>query len=525
MLVHDAILRTAGNIPDRDALRFLAHGEDVTERLTYGALAEQSLIRANRLAAAGLSGRAVALILEPGALFVEVLVACLMAGVIVSPLTVPRQPLSVNRVTSALSNLRAAAILTTAEIAALPALSGRAEPIICLDREEEPAPAGMLRRPAPGDPAVVQYSSGSTAEPRGIVLTHGNIAANLAMMRLAMEGQPGCVSVSWLPHSHDMGLFGTILAPLWNDSTAVLMPPQAFLRRPTRWLRAISVHGGTHSTAPNFGYALAARRANPADMAELDLSGWRIACIGAEPTLPATLEAFAAATEPAGFRPAAFRSCYGLAEATLLCTSGPLRAVGERVTCGASVEGNRIRLRAVAEAPADAGEVLIAGDHVSPGIWDPDEPSSLRPFDGVEVDADGTCFVPTGDLGIMSGTELVILDRLKDILPVRGGALGPTEVEQAACAVDERIEAAAAVPDAKPGSYVVRLAIEVNDRRFPRAERDALSRQLTDKLAELFGIETRVWFFASWELPRTTSGKIRRFAVRDLITAQEAADE
>jgi len=329
--------------------------------------------------------------------------------------------------------------------------------------------------------------------------------------------------VGWLPASHDMGLFGTVLAPLWHDSTAVLMPPQAFLRRPMRWLRALAEHGGTHSTAPNFGYALAARRADPEEMARLDLSRWRIACIGAEPTLPRTLEAFAEATAAAGFRPSAWRSSYGLAEATLLCSSGPPRISGTRVSCGLPARGCALRLRPGPDLPAGSGEVLIAGPHVSPGLWDAAAPTRPRPFEGTEIASDGTRFVPTGDLGRFEAKELIVLDRLKDILPLRGGALGPVEVEQAACELDDRIEAAAAVPDDRPGSYVVRLAVELPSRRIDAETRAVLARALAARLAERFGIETRVCFFSPWELPRTTSGKIRRYAVRALITERETA--
>uniref|UniRef100_UPI0035939050 AMP-binding protein n=1 Tax=Aestuariivirga sp. TaxID=2650926 RepID=UPI0035939050 len=254
MLAHEGILQTAERAPDRDALRFLANGEDVTERLTYAELAQRGTDRAHWLCALGLEGQPVALVMEPGALFVETLVACLLAGAVVSPLPVPKQALAVERVIGALADLRPAAILTTSALASLPALATHPGIIHALD-EPWTAPRAILRRRGADEPAIVQYSSGSTAEPRGIVLTHANIAANLAMMNQVSGGEPGNVSVSWLPHSHDMGLFGTILAPLWHDSTAVLMPPAAFLRRPMRWLRAMSAHGGTHSTAPNFGYA------------------------------------------------------------------------------------------------------------------------------------------------------------------------------------------------------------------------------------------------------------------------------
>jgi acyl-CoA synthetase (AMP-forming)/AMP-acid ligase II len=525
MLAHESILKSAETVPDRDALRFLANGEEVTERLTYGVLAQGALNRADWLVDAGLEGQPVALVIEPGALFIETLVACLFAGAIVSPLPVPRQALAVERVIGALADLRPAAILTTSTLACLPALAARQEIVRPLD-EPWIAPRAVLRRREPTDPAIIQYSSGSTAEPRGIVLTHGNIAANLAMMRAVSLGKPGDISVSWLPHSHDMGLFGTILAPLWHDSTAVLMPPAAFLRRPMRWLRAMSEHGGTHSTAPNFGYGLAARRAAPDEMAGLDLSSWRVAFIGAEPTLPATLEVFARATEPAGFRPSAFQSCYGLAEATLLCTSGLPQVENGRVTCGSPVAGCELLLRSVpAISDVGSGEILVAGPHVSPGLWDPAVAGGIRPFDDCEMGSGGKVYVPTGDLGrFAQDGSLIVLDRLKDILPVRSGSLGPTEVEDAACGVDERIEAAAAVPDARPGSYVVRLALEANERRMTETERHAVASRITNRLAERFGIETRVWFFAPWELPRTTSGKIRRFAVRNMISSQETND-
>lgn len=523
MLTHEVIVATADRTPELTAIRFLGAGTEITEARTYGALCEGALKRAGWIGAQGLRGQPVVLVFEPGVLFIETLLACLMSGAIAVPLPVPRHHSSIDRLRAALGDLGNPAILTTSDVADLPALQSLGGPIHRLDRIPGVAD-GITRAPAAGDPAVIQYSSGSTARPRGIVITQGNIAANLPMMIRAMDAVPGDVVVNWLPHTHDMGLFGTILAPLWVGGTAVLMPPTAFLRRPMRWLQAISDFGGTQSTAPNFGYALAVRRSRPEDIAKLKLAQWRTACVGSEPTLPETLISFADAMRPAGFRPRTFQSCYGLAEATLLCATGRPVLDGGPVSCGEPVPGCKIRLRPTALVPRrGVGEIMIAGDHVSPGTWDAAQPGRIRPLDGTETTDSGDIYVPTGDLGEFVQGRLFIRDRLKDLLPVRGGTLGPVEVEQVVLAQDPLIATATAVPDAKPGSYKVRVAIELTHRGIDAAQVDPIRDRIRDALAERFGIQSEIHNFAPNTLPRTTSGKIQRFAVRGLLTDPEPA--
>jgi acyl-CoA synthetase (AMP-forming)/AMP-acid ligase II len=525
MLLHEQLCLTKQKQPDLTAFRFLADGEEVTVSLTYAELYDAAEQQALWMTEAGLSGRPVALIFEPGVEFVICFFACLMSGAIAVPLPSPGTRGEADRVMSSLDDLGQAVILTKDTLADLPVLKRRSERLLVFN--PNPEVTTSVLNPVTADTlAVVQYSSGSTAQPRGIVLTQGNISANLTMIKHMMGVRPGNVCVSWLPHSHDMGLFGTILGPLWTCGTVVLMPPNAFLRRPVRWLRALDQHGGTHMVGPNFGYALAARAAKRADLSDLDLTSLEVACIGAEPTLPATLKEMVSVLGSAGFTAEAFQSCYGLAEATLLCTSGCPDPDSTPVSCGRPAPGCEIRLRPCPEFPQPGvGEVMIAGPHVSSGLWDAKSDTGIRPFPGQETDANGTVFVPTGDVGRITGGELYFLDRVKDLLPIRGGTLGPVEVERAVCDLSAVIETATAVPDDVPGSYVVRIAVELARKNVDDTLKADLRRSITETLARRFGIQVSIWFFTPRKLPRTTSGKIRRFEARRILSETETEHE
>ncbi|MCA0920131.1 AMP-binding protein [Pseudooceanicola nanhaiensis] len=527
LLIHDRILQAADAAPGAEALRFLPNGEEVGARLSYGALAAQGLQLARALARRGLTGRPVALLLDPGPELPVALLGLFRAGAIATPLPMPVGAGPLRRVESALAALRPAAILCAPSVAQHPALRRAGVP--CLTVAEllaEARDSGSPDGPAPDAPAVIQFSSGSTAEPRGIVLSHANVAANLAMIRDCSGAGPGTVTVTWLPHSHDMGLFGTLLTPLFAGATMVQMPPNAFLRRPYRWLKALSDHRANYTAAPDFGYALSLRRLSPALCEGLDLSALSSAFIGAEPTRMSTVEAFSTALAPAGFRRSALVSCYGLAEATLLCSAGPALPAGRHATCGSAVPGVRLTLRPTPLSPVPGtGEVLVGGPHVAIGLWR-GATQDHAPFPEEVIDAGGHRMVPTGDLGRIEDGQLQILDRLKDTLALRGGTIGPAEIEAEARATDPRITAAAAVPapetPAGTPSADVALAIEIDSRRLVPGAEDEITRAVAARLAAAFGLQVSLHPFAPWKLPRTTSGKIRRFAVRDLIRATAA---
>ncbi len=529
-----ALRRHARTRGDRDAVRFLARGEAVTERLTYGGMMQAVDEAAAGLLAEGAAGRPVVLALGPGTRFVVTFLACLRAGALA--VTVPYPPVAANRerFAAVVSDCRPFAVVSEAADEDLPGLPEGTRRLVAAD----------LRRPATGLPpdpdgetlAVVQYSSGSTRRPTGVVLTHGNIAAAERMIRSAMRADEDNVTVSWLPPFHDMGLIGSILHPLSVGGVSVLMPPNAFLQKPMRWLRTISEQRATIAGGPNFGFDLCVRRA-PADGGTegLDLSSWKVAFCGSEPVRAATLAAFAERFRPAGFDPAALMPCYGLAEATLLVSARPYGAgVAElltagtdtgapplsRVSCGVTPPGSTVRLRPIEGGVApEVGEVCIGGDHVAQGTWSGEE-QAVRPFAAAFTAPDGLRLLPTSDVGALVGGELAIIDRIKDIVAVYGRKLHAVDVEDTVLGAPSTVVvAAAAFSLPVDGRESLALLCEVRARDLGNVDGAALMAGLRDKVAEAHGVVPVVGLLTHGALPRTSSGKIQRQRARALFLA------
>ncbi|SHI43685.1 Acyl-CoA synthetase (AMP-forming)/AMP-acid ligase II [Roseomonas rosea] len=524
---------------ERDAFLFLGRGEEVTERLSWPMLAREVDQIARGLAAEGLAGCTLALVFPPGLGFIAAFLACLRVSAVAVPMLRPVMADQRERLALLMADAQPDAMIVAGEEdAGAPWAAART---IALPRLLRAAHA-LPPMPPPEAPAFVQYTSGSTRSPRGIVLTHGNIAANLAMIRQRFGLDAGGIGVSWLPHHHDMGLIGAILEPVLLGALAVLMPPMAFLQRPLRWLRAIARHGATTAGGPSFGYGLLTRRVSEADLRALDLSAWTVAFCGAEPIRQRVLQDFAARFAPAGFRPSAFLPCYGLAEATLLVTGrdagSGLRLVGRagdagasRVALGRPAPGCDLLLadEAGAHAPDEGreGEICVAGPHVSPGFWC-GETRAVLPHPG-GFEAVGKHFLRTGDLGAVLEGELVVLDRLKDVVAIHGRKLHATDIEGTLleAALDEEVLAAAAFGVIGAGNEE-RLVVlcETGNRDLEAAA--AVIPALSALVAERHGVVPHLALLRHGALPRTSSGKVRRQAAKaawaeGLLATREAA--
>ena len=300
--------------------------------------------------------------------------------------------------------------------------------------------------------AFLQYTSGSTALPKGVQVSHGNLVANELLIRhgFGIDLNPDDVIVSWLPLYHDMGLIGGLLQPIFSGVPCVLMSPAYFLGRPLRWLEAISEYGGTISGGPDFAYRLCSERVSESALERLDLSGWRVAYSGSEPIRLDTLERFAEKFATCGFTPDNFMASYGLAEATLFVAGSP-RGQGIRqsacgrsgaaanraepgegsaiMSCGTSQPEHAVLIvdpaRLTELADNAVGEVWAAGPSIAHGYWRNPE-ASAKTF----VQHAGRTWLRTGDLGFMRDGELYITGRLKDMLIVRGHNLYPQDIEQ-----------------------------------------------------------------------------------------------
>jgi acyl-CoA synthetase (AMP-forming)/AMP-acid ligase II len=358
------------------------------------------------------------------------------------------------------------------------------------------------------DLALVQFSSGTTSEPKAVALSHRAVTAQLDLLDHVFADQPGRahVAVSWLPLHHDLGLVGFFLAAARRPARLVLLPPELFAARPSSWLRAISRHRATISAAPNFAYALAAARIRDEEIEGVDLSSWAVALNGAETVTERAMEAFAARFQPFGFDRRALTPVYGLAEATLAVTIPPLgrgprvveRDGVRRVSVGRPLPGFAVEI-------GEGGRVLVSGPSLFERYWGSIEETERVLRGGV---------LDTGDLGFLEDGELYLTGRAKEVLVLRGENHSPETIEEAAMEVEGVLPGGvAAIAQLDDEALEERLVLYVERERDAACDAD-LARAVEDAVARTIGLRpARVIVLAPGRLPRTTSGKIRRGAI------------
>jgi acyl-CoA synthetase (AMP-forming)/AMP-acid ligase II len=546
----------AARHPDRTALTFLGDGENVTRTFTYASLHEHVSAVATQLAEHAAPGDRALLLFPNGADYVVAFLACLYSGVIAVPAYPPQSPSpqSWSRLVSMAKDAAPRVVLT--ESALLPAISAAqgmvqelagvralATDAVDIAAAERFRPA----RPRPEAIALLQYTSGSTALPKGVMVSHANIVAGERAIEAAFSMQADDVVVSWLPLFHDMGLIGTLLQPLYHGVPGVLMAPQHFMERPERWLLAMTRHGGTVSGAPDFAYRLCALRVDPRAHAGLDLSTWRLAFCGAEPIRAETLRAFADKFAAVGFDARALYPCYGLAESTLLVTGGRRgegvrservgsRALGEGrailsagdgggagaasdqalVGCGRSQPEHQIMIADVetGEPLGDrqVGEIRASGPSVAAGYWNNAE-ATAETF----LPSRGRTWLRTGDLGFLHAGELFVTGRQKDLIIVRGHNLYPQDIERSVEDGFEVVRKGRTVAFGwdDGGEESIAVAAEVNPRVQKLIDPQAVCRSISERVAAAHGEPARlVLLLNPGAVPITSSGKLMRAACR-----------
>jgi len=383
--------------------------------------------------------------------------------------------------------------------------------------EADGGPLSGPGRSAAADVAIVQYTSGSTGQPRGVLVRHDSVLANVAGIADRFQLTETARGLVWLPPYHDMGLIGGLLTPVGAGITIRIMPPGDFLKSPLWWLRQVTESGATASGGPDFAYALCVRRARlrgPESLAGLDLSGWRVAFNGGEAVRHRTLTEFAETFAPVGFRPEAFLPCYGLAEATLMVSAGHWRPAPGPVSCGTPVPGQRIAVvdpeGLTPVGDGDEGEIWVAGPHITPGYL------SGRDQDDLFGDLDGVRYLRTGDLGYRAGDELFLTGRKKDVIVLRGVNHHAIDVEAAALdAAGQAVGTAAAfLVDIEPEPFAC-LVLEVRGRPAPALVGDVRAEVLARTGLRLGAVA----LVPPRSVPRTSSGKVRRANCRDALLA------
>jgi 1-acyl-sn-glycerol-3-phosphate acyltransferase len=519
--------------------------DERSETLTYGELHARALRGAAALAAAGLSpGQACALMLPTSLDFFVAFCAVLYAGGVPVPLYPPARPSALEdhlkRQAGILANCEAPLLVTVPEARPLARLVKPLAPMLRGVLTPAELDAGPIAAPAAREPdhlALLQYTSGSTGSPKGVMLTHAQLLANLRAMGRAVGAGPRDVFVSWLPLYHDMGLIGAWMGTLYYGMHLVLMSPLAFLARPSRWLRAISSHRGTISAAPNFAYEICASRIDEGELAGLDLSSWRWAFNGAEAVNAGTLARFAARLAPHGFDARAVTPVYGLAECGLdlafppprrgmrvdhidreaLLFTGTAVPVAEAeprstavVACGSALPGYAIRIvdragRALPER--QQGRIQFRGPSATAGYY--------RNAEATAGLIDGE-WRHTGDLGYLADGELFVTGRDKDLIIRAGHNLHPAELEAAVGelgGIRKGCVAVLGVPDARGTERVVVVAEtrEADPQRQQelRGRIQALAATLIDGPAD------DVVLAPPGSVLKTSSGKLRRAATRD----------
>jgi amino acid adenylation domain-containing protein len=581
----DLLRQRAHQQPDRLAYTFLSDGEAKEERLTYAELDRRARAIAARLQNLASTGDRVRLLYPPGLDYIAGFFGCLYAGVIAVPAYPPnptRLKRTLPRLQAIVRDSEANVALTTKQIMSMVRLLkagtkvsesldkvGVVRKTMDFLKADRPlsAEAGDLaslrwiatdslddglesewKEPEIDQEtlAFLQYTSGSTGTPRGVMLSHGNLLHNSTLISHGFDMTPDSEGVIWLPMYHDMGLIGGVLQPLYLGCHCTLMSPLAFLQWPLRWLKVISriKDGPVVSGGPNFAYDLCVRKISSEQRAALDLSNWTLAFSGAEPIRPDTLDRFVEAFAPCGFRREAFYACYGLAEATLFVTGGlkteppvicqvqkealeknrvavtsddregVLRLVG----CGRELLDQKIAIvhpeTRTRCQPDEVGEIWISSPSVARGYWNRPEETE-QTFRAYLADTGEGPFLRTGDLGFVRDGELYVTGRMKDLIIIRGRNHYPQDIELTVekCHPELRPGCSAAFSVEVEGEE--RLVVVQEVRRTKKIDFDGLISTIRQAIAEVHELQAyAVVLIKPRTIPKTSSGKIQRYAAR-----------
>jgi 1-acyl-sn-glycerol-3-phosphate acyltransferase len=526
-------------------------GDRIGEELSYGRLHHDALCVARGLEEAGAEpGECIAIMLPTGLGFFRTFFGILYAGCIPVPIYPPFRRAQVEdhlrRQAGILENAEVVLLVTESEIrqvgmllmGLVPTMRDVLTDLSLMDNE----PTDRQKPAEPGDIALIQYTSGSTGDPKGVVLTHANLLANIRAMGAALDATSKDVFVSWLPLYHDMGLIGAWLGSLYFGARAVVMSPLTFLADPTRWLRAIAREGGTLSAAPNFAFELCLKNIRDEDMEGIDLSRLRAVVNGAEPVSPITIRNFTTQFSRFGFRSEALAPVYGLAECSVGLAFPPLgrrppidrveraaltdrgRAIPTRdddatsmefVACGRPLANHQIRIvddLGIEVPERQQGRLQFKGPSATRGYFR-DKAKTEALFDGD--------WLESGDLAYIAEGDVYLTGRVKDIIIRAGRNIYPHEIEDAIGRLDgvrKGCVAAFASPD--PHTSTERLIVLAETRLNDAAARTSLMEMIRDVTLQTIDLPPdQIVLAAPHAVPKTSSGKIRRSAAKALFEA------
>lgn len=547
----DILQSHSKNQPQKLAYRFLEDGEYEEVSITYKQLDRRARSIGAILQASTKAGDRAFLFFSAGLDFIAAFLGCLYAKVIPIPMPPPHPARLEKSMTTVLRIKNDAtptvALLSSSLFEAIKLQKSirnhfSSIKLLVTDGDDMRNWTKKWQKPeiSKHDIAFLQFTSGSTATPKGVMVSHNNLLHNLGLIEASFEQTPKSKTVIWLPPYHDMGLIGGILQPLYTGNPVTLIPHLMFLQRPIRWLQAITRFQATTSGGPNFAYDLCVRKIKPDQREYLDLSSWEVAFNGAEPISPKTLNQFVHYFSPCGFRREAFAPCYGLAEATLMVAGGPkgrlpvvknLTKSGleenkaiilptkskdsqEVVSCGQNIGGQTIKIVDVEkQSPClsnQIGEIWVSGPSVANGYWS--NPSETSSTFGVRLSQEKDSFLRTGDLGFMHEGELYITGRLKNVIIIKGKNHYSHDIERTVEKAHPSIwpGGCAVVSIENSGSERVIIIAEIQHKLVKHTQEviKAIRRAVSEH-HELPVYDISLTFPGS--IPRTTSGKIRHF--------------
>ena len=547
----DLLRDRAGSHPERLAFSFLQDGEVETDRWTFEDLDRRARAIAVSLLERGLSKKRALLLYNPSLEFIASFFGCLYANVVAVPAYPPRSSQLVNRLNLIIEDAHASIALTTSALKDSInkyLASEQRKDIDCIATDDVDLSwsnhwdnVGIYS----DDLAFLQYTSGSTGSPKGVMVSHGNLISNSHLIDQCFGVKGGTTAVSWLPPYHDMGLVGGILQPLFIGSSMILMPPVAFLQRPFRWLSAISRFKAGASGGPNFAYDLCSKQIKPEQIEQLNLEHWSLAFSGAEPVRAHTLQKFSDTFSRCGFRKEAFLPCYGLAENTLIVTGGhqssrlvvrefdtaelannvavasPSQSQGSLLVGSGSPVGDQDVLivdpeRCIPLKEGLIGEVWVSGTSVAQGYWKKNDLTAST-FHGSLEGRTGT-YLRTGDLGFFNEGDLFITGRRKDLIIVRGQNHYPQDIEATTQASNPNLRigcgAAFSIASGDDDEQLV-IVQEVERSVLRRLDAPGLTSAIRQAVVSAHNlVPSAIILLKTGSIPKTSSGKIQRYACR-----------
>lgn len=540
--------------PLHNACVFQPRGIETAEYLNYEQLMESVSQRANLLFSLGFKGKSLALLFPSGLDFVLNFFACMAAGAIAVPLNVTRNEQQLKRTLIILEDAQVQGILTTKEVKIghtnllnnLP--SDKHTHYTWIDELHPSQSTTMHQLPklSAEDTAFIQYTSGSTSSPKGVVVSHGNIVENMKAISDGCGHDKGVVVGGWLPQFHDMGLVGHMLNPLYMGGTYVFMPPMNFIQRPKRWLELISQHKIFCSASPNFGYEHCLNLIRDSnDLSHIDLSNWKVALNGSEPVSAHTMELFSEKFKHLGFDANAFAPCYGMAEATLFISgrkmgSGvhsltldaaefeqgmvlPSQQGKSVVNCGVISECFKTKIvnpkTCQVCMPNKVGEIWLYGDSVAQGYLNLEQKTQDE-FHAQLVPTDGRRYLRTGDMGFIYEGMLYVTGRIKELIIIRGKNFYPYDIERTCNSYEHASGGNGCSVFSYEDNGITKLAgiLEVSKRSLLNVDIDMVKEDIRALVSDQHELSLdKLLVVKPGFIPKTTSGKVKRAACSELI--------